>query len=222
MAAKETLKLTEEDKLEMQQKNNVCEILGRQNRGKQLFYEVKKYGAPPDKTEWIPLENLFCKGDSVGKLVKNYDEYLKAMQSGMAIRPTTRAEVKAHLENFGIQGDLCDSKIKRFSGGQRSRLVLAAAMWSKPHLLALDEPTNYLDNDTLAALTNALKSFRGAVVMISHNVPFTDQVCSEHMTVSDGKVSCTFSAKKLKSSKSAGGSRLNLSSLDVGAGDDQG
>jgi len=98
---------------------------------------------------------------------------------------------------------------------------LAAAMWSKPHLLALDEPTNYLDNDTLAALTNALKSFRGDVVMISHNVPFTEQVCSEHMTVSEGKVTCTFSAKKLKATRVAGGSRLNLSSLDIGGEDDQ-
>ena len=43
--------------------------------------------------------------------------------------------------------------MKQLSGGQRQRLVLAAAFWSKPHLIALDEPTNYLDNDTLAALT---------------------------------------------------------------------
>ena len=44
-------------------------------------------------------------------------------------------------------------QVKQLSGGQRQRLVLAAAFWSKPHLIALDEPTNYLDNDTLAALT---------------------------------------------------------------------
>ena len=42
-------------------------------------------------------------------------------------------------------------------------------MWSKPHMIALDEPTNYLDNDTLAALTRELKSFRGAVVAVSHH-----------------------------------------------------
>jgi ATPase subunit of ABC transporter with duplicated ATPase domains len=43
---------------------------------------------------------------------------------------------------------------------QRSRLVLAAAMWSKPHLLALDEPTNYLDNDTLYARKQAASAAR--------------------------------------------------------------
>lgn len=64
---------------------------------------------------------------------------------------------------------------------QRSRLVLAAAMWSKPHLLALDEPTNYLDNDTLAALTHALKSFKhGGVIVISHNVKFVNALVRTH------------------------------------------
>jgi ATPase subunit of ABC transporter with duplicated ATPase domains len=43
-------------------------------------------------------------------------------------------------------------KIRRMSGGQKSRLVLAAAMWSKPHIIALDEPTNYLDNTSESPL----------------------------------------------------------------------
>ena len=106
----------------------------------------------------------------VQKLVYNYDEQLKADASGMSLRPTTRKEVGSHLVGFGIIGDIADSKIRRLSGGQRSRLVLAAAMWSKPHFLALDEPTNYLDNDTLAALVHALQEFRhGGVIVISHN-----------------------------------------------------
>jgi ABC-type glutathione transport system ATPase component len=84
-------------------------------------------------------------------------QVIKARNSGMSLRPTTLAEVRAHLEDFGISGDLAAGKIKRMSGGQKSRLVLAAAMWSRPHFIALDEPTNYLDNDTLAALTHALK-----------------------------------------------------------------
>ena len=61
-------------------------------------------------------------------------------------------------------------------------------MWSKPHLIALDEPTNYLDNDTLAALTKALRDFKGGVVVISHNQAFIDSVCNEVWRVEDGTV----------------------------------
>ena len=48
-------------------------------------------------------------------------------------------------------------------------MVLAAAMWNCPHLLVLDEPTNYLDRDSLGALAEGIKSFDGGVIMISHN-----------------------------------------------------
>ena len=74
------------------------------------------------------------------------------------------------------------------SGGQKSRLVLAAAMWTKPHVIALDEPTNYLDNDTLAALTQALKNFKGAVVTVSHNESFVAEISNEKWIVEDGKI----------------------------------
>ena len=62
------------------------------------------------------------------------------------------------------------------SGGQRQRLVICAAFWSKPHVIALDEPTNYLDNDSVAALTKALKDFKGAVVTVSENEAFVAEV----------------------------------------------
>jgi ATPase subunit of ABC transporter with duplicated ATPase domains len=59
----------------------------------------------------------------------------------MLTRQPFRPQVCAHLDDFGISGDLARSKIQRLSGGQKCRLVLAAAMWSKPHMIALDEPT---------------------------------------------------------------------------------
>ena len=74
------------------------------------------------------------------------------------------------------------------SSGQRQRLVLSAAFWSKPHVIALDEPTNYLDNDTLAALTQALKDFKGAVVTVSHNEAFVAEISNEKWVVENGSV----------------------------------
>eukprot|EP01052_Picozoa_sp_SAG31_P032016 SAG31_NODE_3464_length_4244_cov_3.817370_4_plen_110_part_00 len=85
--------------------------------------------------------------------------------------------------------------LQRLSGGQKARLVLAAAMWSKPHMIALDEPTNYLDNDTLAALTHALKKFKGGVITISHNEAFVSNLCDEYWTVENGSVTVSETAK---------------------------
>ena len=57
-----------------------------------------------------------------------------------------------HLKNFAITKDTAEGKVERMSAGQKSRLVLAAAMWTKPHIMVLDEPTNYLDQEALGAL----------------------------------------------------------------------
>ena len=99
-----------------------------------------------------------------------------------------RAEILEHLDDFGLGSDLAHGKIKQLSGGQRQRLVICAAFWSKPHLIALDEPTNYLDNDTLAALTQALKGFKGAVVTVSHNEDFVKEISNERWVVAGGSV----------------------------------
>jgi elongation factor 3 len=63
------------------------------------------------------------------------------------------------------------------SGGQKVKVVLAAAMWNQPHIVILDEPTNYLDRESLGALANAIDAFEGGVIIISHNSEFVSQVC---------------------------------------------
>ena len=171
-----------------QERGNILDVVGRQQRGKHLFYEVRRSGRDESDTDWEMMSALERKDPYVMKMVRNFDEKLKSMQSGMDLRPLTKEEVRLHLENFGIDQDLAMGKIKRMSGGQKSRLVLAAAMWTNPHIIALDEPTNYLDNDTLAALTKALIDFKGGVITISHNEPFVHAVCDELWRVGDGVV----------------------------------
>ena len=135
-----TLALDDEDKSLMTQRGEIEQIVGRAERGgKQLWYEVIKVGRKKDDTVWEPLEFLQKMKPYVMKLVRHYDETMKAMQSGVDTRPLTAEEVKKHLADFGLDEDLAVSKIRRFSGGQRSRLVLAAAMWNRPHLICLDE-----------------------------------------------------------------------------------
>jgi elongation factor 3 len=189
-----TMALTELEQEEMKETGQVCEVLGRQMRGKQMWYEVRKTGRKKGDNHWFPLEELTNpKGlfrPYVAKLIKNCDMRQQALDSGMAIRPITSAEILAHLIDFGIDQQLAHGKIRQMSGGQRQRLVICTAFWSKPHLIALDEPTNYLDNDTLAALTLALKTFKGAVVTVSHKEAFVAEISNEKWVVQDGAITC--------------------------------
>lgn len=61
-------------------------------------------------------------------------------------------------------------------------------MWSKPHLLILDEPTNFLDRDALGGLAVAIRDFKGGVLMISHNEEFVGALCPEQWHVRDGRL----------------------------------
>ena len=74
------------------------------------------------------------------------------------------------------------------SGGQRSRVALAAVSFAKPHLLVLDEPTNNLDLETVAALADAVRDFEGGVVLVSHDQYFVSRVAREVFVVGGGKV----------------------------------
>ncbi len=81
----------------------------------------------------------------------------------------TELELRKYLGSFGFQGDKALEPVAPFSGGEKARLVLALIVWQKPNLLLLDEPTNHLDLEMRHALTVALQSFEGAMVVVSHD-----------------------------------------------------
>ena len=67
-------------------------------------------------------------------------------------------------------------------------MFAAGAMWNNPHLLVLDEPTNFLDRDSLGGLAVAIRDYKGGVIMISHNEEFVGALCPEQWHVIDGRV----------------------------------
>jgi len=77
---------------------------------------------------------------------------------------------------------------RALSGGQRSRVALAATSFARPHLLILDEPTNNLDLEAVAALADAVEAFRGGVVLVSHDQYFVARVAKQVKVVGEGKV----------------------------------
>jgi elongation factor 3 len=133
---------------------------------------------------WIPRSEILA---SHGKMVAEVDQK-EALASGQ-FRPLVRKEIEAHGANFGLDAELIShSRMRGLSGGQRVKVVLAACSWQRPHLIVLDEPTNYLDRDSLGALSKALKSFAGGVIIITHSVEFTKNITEEVWAVVDGKM----------------------------------
>ena len=97
-------------------------------------------------------------------------------------------EVRQFLGRFGLVGSLALQPIGTLSGGQKARLAFATVMYNALHVLVLDEPTNHLDADSLTQLIEAVKSFRGAVLIVSHHQDFMARCANEMWTVANGHV----------------------------------
>ncbi|KNC79872.1 hypothetical protein SARC_07757 [Sphaeroforma arctica JP610] len=108
------------------------------------------------------------------------------------------SEVRKYLGRFGITSDMQMMQIGYLSGGQRSRVVFSILVKNNPHLLILDEPTNNLDMETSEALVDALKRFKGAVLVVTHDQYFLEHVATEFWAVGDGKVRSFQSLDKAK------------------------
>ena len=97
-------------------------------------------------------------------------------------------EVRAHLASVGVSAAQQGTPSGALSGGQRSRVALAATSFAKPHLLVLDEPTNNLDLEAVAALADAVERFEGGVVLVSHDQYFVQRVARDVYVVGNGAV----------------------------------
>merc|ERR1711865_351369 len=119
---------------------------------------------------------------------ENKDEK-QAMANGLMRKALTSEGIEKHLTDFGLDAEASGhTSIQSLSGGQKVKVVLGASMWLDPHILILDEPTNYLDRDALGALTLAIKASEGGVIIISHNREFCDAVATEKWIMQGGRL----------------------------------
>merc|ERR1712183_904443 len=111
------------------------------------------------------------------------------MGAGLQTKQLTQPGVEKHLSAFGVDAESAShTQISQLSGGMKVKVVLAATMWQNPHILILDEPTNYLDRDGLGALVLAIKDYKGGVLIISHNKEFCDSVTTEKWIMNKGRL----------------------------------
>jgi elongation factor 3 len=192
---KQTRILTDEEREQMEKPVDLGDgsggrrieaLIGRQKWKKSFQYEVKWVGLLPKYNNMISRETLTSLGFS--KLVQEFDDH-EASREGLGYRILEPKVISKHFEDVGLDPEIANhNEISGLSGGQKVKVVLAGAMWNNPHLLVLDEPTNFLDRDSLGGLAVAIRDYKGGVVMISHNEEFVGALCPEQIHIADGRI----------------------------------
>jgi elongation factor 3 len=192
---KQTRVLTEADKKQMDTPIDIGDglgprkleaLIGRQKYKKSFQYEVKWLNMMPKFNTMISRETLLDRGFS--KLIQEFDDH-ESSREGLGYRVLEPKVISKHFDDLGMDPEIANhNEISGLSGGQKVKVVLAGAMWNNPHLLVLDEPTNFLDRDSLGGLAVAIRDYKGGVIMISHNEEFVGALCPEQWHVADGRV----------------------------------
>jgi len=183
VSAKEDAKKAKADEANFVVPDAVCNR--RQKKKEKTYeYEVKWQFKGIENNTWVEKEILIKMGYL--KMVQREDEK-QAAQAGLMTKQLTQPSIEKHLLDFGVDAESAShTQLNQLSGGMKVKVVLAASMWQNPHILILDEPTNYLDREGLGALVLACKDYKGAVLIISHNKEFCDNVATEKWIMQGG------------------------------------
>jgi len=165
-------------------KRVISEFLGnrRENKDvKEMEYDVKFKGGAEG---WVTTKVLKKQGWE--KSTKTIDARL-AQRAGLYVRTLSSVNVEKHLSDCGLEPEFATHyRMSALSGGQKVKVVIAACLWNQPHIIILDEPTNYLDRESLGALAKAIEEYEGGVVIISHNNEFVKTLCPEEWVMDAG------------------------------------
>jgi ATP-binding cassette, subfamily F, member 3 len=155
-------------------------LLGANGNGKSTFCKLVAGRLPPLAGEMKHPGKL-----KVAYFAQHQLDELDPSESAyqhVAIRmpdaPVARARARAAA--MGFPGSKADTAVSSLSGGEKARLLMGLAAFGGPHLLILDEPTNHLDIDSRAALVDAINSYEGAVILVSHD-RFLIEACAERL-----------------------------------------
>ena len=163
----------------------VDELKSRRTGKREHEYEVAWEGEGREDS-WLSRTELLQMGYK--KMIDEKDEQI-SMESMIGQRKLTTGEIQKHFDGFGLEPAFAQhTRMGALSGGQKVKVVLGAGLWNLPHIIILDEPTNFLDRDSLGALASAIKDFKGGIFMISHNAEFYEALCPEKWILESGRL----------------------------------
>jgi ATP-binding cassette subfamily F protein uup len=157
-------------------------LLGRNGAGKSTLAKIISGDVKPDSGEVIRADRaqVLYFEQSRETLDQNLTVLKTICPSGETVEYQGRMmHVRSYMDRFLFGTDQMDLKVGKLSGGEQARLLIALLMLKPANILILDEPTNDLDLATLAVLEDCLEQYDGAVILVSHDRAFMDQVCSQ-------------------------------------------
>ena len=169
--------------------NDKIGVIGVNGMGKSTLLSIVSGDLEPDEGQVITRRGL-----RIAYLTQNPEfdpnrtllENVTSRINGKDVYWDTDGEARTMLEKFGIEDANVDPSI--LSGGQKKRAALAAALLTPADLLILDEPTNHLDSDMIEYLQEYLENYKGALLLVTHDRYFLDQVTDKIMEIDKGKL----------------------------------
>lgn len=169
-------------------------IFGGNGSGKTTLLNIITQKIQPDSGEVVKGENTSIAYYEQNPHFENTEltvlEYIKEAADVMKMNDGTVLSAPLFLEQFGFEGKIQHSPVGTLSGGERKRLYLVRLLISNPNFLILDEPTNDFDIFTMNILEQFLLSFKGCLLVVSHDRYFMDKICDTMFIMeNDGSVS---------------------------------
>ena len=164
-------------------------LLGRNGQGKSTLIKTLCSVIPPVSGTFTLGKNI-----KIGYFAQHELDSLSGQMTAIdhlrAVDPNAKEkDLRTFLGAFSFSGDKATATVETMSGGEQARLALAIIAYQKPNLLLLDEPTNHLDLDMREALSLALSSYDGALILVSHDRHLLEAIAEKLWLIDNGRVS---------------------------------
>ena len=179
---------------EMKNKENIL-LTGPNGSGKSLFIAMIKQDIKPDKGDIYITPSL--KMASFDQQNNNLNFNNSPLDMVMALDSVTRSEAQTILASFDFNKEKIYQPIAFLSMGEKSRLQFVLLYFSNPHLLILDEPTNYFDIATQDLILKMIESFQGQVLIVTHDQYLQSKITATHWHINDKRLqNMSFNSKQ--------------------------